>query len=397
MPETWSHFPNQFVFHYTPQWFHFFSTPLKYLTHLHFNAFNSQQKTFKEEIEITIWNFPNLPSLYFQTKFCICSVFHLFSLTEGNALLCSHPFCVHMDHTFSLAAAAKSLQSYLTLCDPRDGSPPGSPVPGILQARTLEWVVISFSNAWKWKVKVKSLMCPTLATPWTAAYQAPPFMGFSRQEYWSGLPLPSPLQSRVTHIKDYTHHFSDIFFVSFTMSWVFDFLQGARCSQISNSGNPLRWHQSWFPTGTIVYKTKSDGMYVINLKRTEESPAACTTWVMPASYPPGILASKLCWSLLLPLGPLLSLAALFLEPSVTRSRQASQSHRCRSHPIPELNSSLSQMRLNMNPPTTALCDTDSPVHHGGITIIAGTTRETTPKSAVVDAGCRSSAHVQHHP
>jgi len=92
------------------------------------------------------------------------------------------------------AAAAKSLQLCLTLCDPRDGSPPGSPVPGILQARTLEWVAISFSNAWKWKVKMKSLshVWPS-ATPWTAAYQAPPSMGFSRQEHWSGVPLPSPL------------------------------------------------------------------------------------------------------------------------------------------------------------------------------------------------------------
>ena len=91
------------------------------------------------------------------------------------------------------AAAAKSLQSYPTLCDPRDGSPPGSPVPGILQARTLEWVAISVSNAWKWKVKGKSLSrVRLLATPWTAAFQAPPSMGFSRQEYWSGLPLPSP-------------------------------------------------------------------------------------------------------------------------------------------------------------------------------------------------------------
>ena len=91
------------------------------------------------------------------------------------------------------AAAAKSLQSCPTLCDPIDGSPPGSPVPGILQARTLEWVAISFSNAWKWKVKVKSLCCARLlATPWSAAYQATSSMGFSRQEYWSGLPLPSP-------------------------------------------------------------------------------------------------------------------------------------------------------------------------------------------------------------
>ena len=90
------------------------------------------------------------------------------------------------------AAAAKSLQSCPTLCDLIDGSPPGSVVPGILQARTLEWVAISFSNAWKWKVKVMLLShVRLLATPWTTAYWAPPSMGFSRQEYWSGVPLPS--------------------------------------------------------------------------------------------------------------------------------------------------------------------------------------------------------------
>ena len=91
------------------------------------------------------------------------------------------------------ATAAKSLQSCPTLCDTIDISPSGSPVPGILQARILEWVAISFSNAWKWKVKVKSLSCvwPS-AIPWTAAFQAPPSMGFSRQEYWIGVPLPSP-------------------------------------------------------------------------------------------------------------------------------------------------------------------------------------------------------------
>ena len=90
------------------------------------------------------------------------------------------------------AAAAKLLQSCLTLCDPIDGSPLGSFVPGILQARILEWVAISFSNAWKWKVKVKSLShAQLLSNPWSAAYQAPPSMGFSRQEYWSGVPLPS--------------------------------------------------------------------------------------------------------------------------------------------------------------------------------------------------------------
>ena len=79
------------------------------------------------------------------------------------------------------AATAKSLQSCPTLGNPIDGSPPGSPIPGILQARTLEWVAISFSNAWKWKVKVKSLSHVQLwVTPWAAACQAPPCMGFSK-------------------------------------------------------------------------------------------------------------------------------------------------------------------------------------------------------------------------
>ena len=111
------------------------------------------------------------------------------------------------------AAAAKLLQSCPTLCDPTDGSPPGSPVPGILQARTLEWVAISFSNAWKWKVKMKLLNCVRLfVTPWTAAHQAPPSMGFSRQEYWSGVPLPSPLS-----ILDYK--FSDTWFPDYLKFW----------------------------------------------------------------------------------------------------------------------------------------------------------------------------------
>ena len=102
----------------------------------------------------------------------------------------SHTY-TYMYMSTHAAAAAKSLQSCPTLCDPIDGSPPGSPVPGILQARTLEWGAISFSNAWKWKMKVKSLSrVRLLATPWTAAYQAPPSVGFSRQEYWSGVPLP---------------------------------------------------------------------------------------------------------------------------------------------------------------------------------------------------------------
>ena len=102
-------------------------------------------------------------------------------------------FLYYKEIKYKYRSAAKSFQSCLTLCNPIDSSPPGSPIPGILQARTLEWVAISFSNAWKWKVKVKSLsrVLPS-PTPWIAAFQAPPSMGFSRQEYWSGVPLPSP-------------------------------------------------------------------------------------------------------------------------------------------------------------------------------------------------------------
>ena len=108
---------------------------------------------------------------------------------------------VFQPFTHSSAAAAKTLQSCPTLGDPIDGSPPGSPVPGIFQARTLEWVAISFSNAWKWKVKVKSLISVRLlATPWAAAYEAPTSMGFSRQEYWSGVPLPSPIHSSKNYL-----------------------------------------------------------------------------------------------------------------------------------------------------------------------------------------------------
>ena len=114
-------------------------------------------------------------------------LFHIWDLLSSGFFSSKHKLI-----KLCAAAAAKSLQSCPTLCDPIDGSPPGSPVPGILQARTLEWVAISFSSAWKWKVKVKSLSrVRLLATPRTAAYQAPLSMGFSRQEYWSGVPLPS--------------------------------------------------------------------------------------------------------------------------------------------------------------------------------------------------------------
>ena len=142
-----------------------------------------------------------LPSLYLSLlphfsppKVYVFLVFFNELILFGFILACIVFKHFHKFFTNNTATAtAKSLQSCPTLCDPIEGSPPGSPVPGILQPRTLEWVAISFSNAWKWKVKVKSLsrVWPS-ATPWTAAHQAPPSMGFSRQEYWSGVPLPSP-------------------------------------------------------------------------------------------------------------------------------------------------------------------------------------------------------------
>ena len=138
---------------------------------------------------------------FFAPKLRTCSFFHMSFCSFLSYLYCDRDSGGYKnqqnDRQFSnslpYAATAKSLQSCPTLCDPIDGSPPGSPVPGILQARTLEWVAISFSSAWKWKVKGKLLSRIWLVvTPWTAAHQAPPSMGFSRQEYWSGVPLPSP-------------------------------------------------------------------------------------------------------------------------------------------------------------------------------------------------------------
>ena len=134
---------------------------------------------------------------------CFWALSYFLSLQDSSGPSCVFPtlflrLAFLFDWRMVLEMAAKSLQSCQTLCDPIDGSPTGSPIPGILQARTLEWVAISFSNAWKWKVKGKSLShIWLLATPWTAAYQAPPSMGFSRQEYWSGVPLPSPLETKI--------------------------------------------------------------------------------------------------------------------------------------------------------------------------------------------------------
>ena len=133
---------------------------------------------------------------------------YMFKQENLSCFLClSHIHTLHKHrHFFQLVIAQLSYFSLLLLllshlscvrlCNRIDGSPPGSPVPGILRARILEWVAISFSSAWKWKVKVKYLSRVRLsATPWTAAHQAPPSMGFSRQEHWSGVPLPSPLSA----------------------------------------------------------------------------------------------------------------------------------------------------------------------------------------------------------
>ena len=116
------------------------------------------------------------------------------------------------------AAAAKSLQSCPTLRDPIDGSPPGPTVPENLQARTLEWVAISSSNGWKWKVKVKSLSrVRLLVTPWTVAHQAPPSMGFSRREYWSGVPLPSPTKPLDSLKNEGLNHLPSIHFIQWSV------------------------------------------------------------------------------------------------------------------------------------------------------------------------------------
>jgi len=159
-------------------------------------------------------------------------------------------------------AAAKSLQLCPTLWDPMDGSPPGSPVPEILQARTLEWVAISFSKAWKWKVKVKSLSrVRLLAIPWTAAYQAAPSMGFSRQEYWSGVPLPSLmtnidsiLKSRDITLPTKVHLVKAMVFrVVMDVVWMWE----------------LDYKESW--------RTKNWGFWTMVLEKTLKSPWTART------------------------------------------------------------------------------------------------------------------------
>ena len=138
-------------------------------------------------------------------------------------------------------AAAASLQSCRTPCDPIDGSPPGFPVPGILQARTLEWVAVSFSNAWKWKVKseVKTIShVRLLATPWTVADQAPLSLGFSRQEYWSGVPLLSPAEGGWVHVC--LNVFIMFYLFSFILNKYFDIYIYSSCiSEVFYNNNDI--------------------------------------------------------------------------------------------------------------------------------------------------------------
>ena len=165
---------------------------------------------------------------------------------------------------------AKSLHSCPTLCDPIDGSSPGSTAPGILQARTLEWVAISFSKAWKWKVKVKSLSHVRLfVTPWTAAHQAPPSMGFFRQEYWSGVPLPSPkenvdstklgIPTKKKGITKSERQATDWIDISSTCNW--QSLLSGICKellQINNSWTFKKkiWSKGSVPKTLVAYKQK---------------------------------------------------------------------------------------------------------------------------------------------
>ena len=150
----------------------------------------------RRQVKHTKYEHTRPPYLPPEKSVCL-HVLHLWSFLLMDIYISSMLWILKIVLQWALgtsAAAAKSLQSCPTLCDPIDSSPQGSPVPGILQARILEWGAISFSSAVKWKVKVKSLSrVRLLATPWTAAYQAPPSVGFSRQEYWSGVPLPSPV------------------------------------------------------------------------------------------------------------------------------------------------------------------------------------------------------------
>ena len=238
------------------------------------------------------------------------------------------------------AAAPKSLQSCPTLCDPIDSSPPGSPVPGILQARTLECVAISFSNAWKWKVKVKSLSRVwLLATPWTAAHQVPPSMGCSRQEYWSGVPLPSPSSPPRRYKKLIFSLFLETGLLKVLLSISSLSSDLSPAPQMTELGDPssdpapgwphhpccttdlhapdgLWWQQDltpWEPTGFIPPPSRKPGK--------EERPSSPTAYSLLSStpFPRGEVGSRrlpLLFMLAWPLNPLsywLTLSSLLLN------------------------------------------------------------------------------------
>ena len=177
------------------------------------------------------------------------------------------------------ATAAKLLQSCLTLCDPRDGSPPGSPTPGILQARALEWVAISFSNAWKWNVKVKSLSRVQLVvTPWAAAHQAPLSMRFSRQEYWSGVPSPS-LYGYYTSLEGVRHDLATkqqqylssincLFFIlwntwTFSCSFLLSCLSSSRPPSLPHSLLPSFFFFLFTVSGNLEIATELTGLILL--------------------------------------------------------------------------------------------------------------------------------------
>ena len=163
--------------------------------HFFFRIWNSSAGIPSFPVALFIVMLPKAHWLHTPGCPALCEWSHHCGYLSHEDLFCIVLLCI-LSTSADTAAAAKSLQSCLILCDPIDSSPRGSPVPGILQARTLEWIAISFSNAWKWKVKVNSLSrVRLLATPWTAAHQAPLSIGFSRQECWSGVPLPSPSTS----------------------------------------------------------------------------------------------------------------------------------------------------------------------------------------------------------
>ena len=217
-----------------------------------------------------------------------------------------------LSETGVMLCYAKSLQSCLNLCDPIDSSLPGSPVPRILQARTLEWVAIS-SNAWKWKVKVKSLSrVRLLATPWTAAYQAPPSLGFSRQEYWSGVPLPSldgskgkefyrlvlraTVFSRRCVRKEVKH---------LCLSACLSSPQGWRAGSVCQAPHTVRWGQSWLDNTQELWAQHAVGLGLRvrqfsfhNDKEQEQSPvlpergavSAANTGPAPVNLPSSWLA-----------------------------------------------------------------------------------------------------------